>query len=281
MKLDNKDLQILSILDWNGRIPISKLSKKTRLNKDVIRYRINNLEKDRVLEGYYTIINTSKLGYLTFRIYFDFSNINKETENKIIEYLDKNFNAGQIFSIDGDYQIGIICWEKSVYNLYKKLNEFKKKFGNPLIKEDLSVFILLNHYPKKYIKGSSNDVVSIKEETETKIKEEDIKILIELSKNARISSVDLSIKLKIPQSTIINRLRQLSKEKIILGYRANIDIEKIGYQNYYLEIFTNNSEDIEDIITFSKNNLNCTYSSKIILGADLEIETEFKSKQKK
>jgi len=39
MKLDKKDKQILSILDWNARIPLTQLAKKTRLNKDVVRYR--------------------------------------------------------------------------------------------------------------------------------------------------------------------------------------------------------------------------------------------------
>lgn len=278
MKIDNKDMKILSILDWDGRIPISKLSKQIHLNKDVIRYRINNLEKNKILEGYYTIVNISKLGYLSLRIYFDFNNINKIIEEKIINHLDKKFNAGQIFSIDGDYQLGIICWEKSVYNLYKKLIDFKKEFGNFLNKQNMSIFISLNHYPRKYLKKNFNEIISIKEENKVKIKEEDIKILKELAKNARISSVDLSTKLKIPQTTIINRIRQLCKENIILGYRANINIEKMGFQNYYLEIFTNNSKEIEDIIIFLKTVDNCVYSCQVIPGADVEIEVEFKNK---
>ncbi len=278
MKIDKKNMQILGILDWDARIPISGIAKQTRLNKDVVRYRINNLEKNHVLEGYYTIINTSKIGYLTFRMYFDFINLNKQIEARIIDYLDSKFNAGQIFSIDGKYQLGIICWEKSVYELHKKLVNFKKTFGNFINKEKMVIFVSLDQYPRKFLNDTQGKIISLKEEDKIKIKDEDMKILKEISKNARISSVDLSVKLKIPQTTIINRIKQLKKEGIILGYRAKIDTEKLGYQNYYLELYTNNTKEIREINDYAKHNLNCIYSGQVTPGENIEIETEFKSK---
>lgn len=278
MEIDKKDLQILSILDWNARMPMSKIAKQIKLNKDVVRYRINNLEKNKIIESYYTIINTPKLGYITYRLYFDFFNINTETENKIVAYLDKKFNAGQIFSIDGEYQLGIIFLEKSVYNLYKKLKEFKTQFGNYLNKNELTIFTILNQYPIKIFNENSREIISLREEKIIKIKEDDLKLLEELSKNARTSSIDLSLKLKIPQTTVIHKIKQLEKNGIILGYRAKIDINKLGYQNYYLEIYTKNSKEIKEIIDYSKYNKNCIYSCEILSGADMELETEFKDK---
>ncbi|HJX50359.1 hypothetical protein A3K73_08885 [Candidatus Pacearchaeota archaeon RBG_13_36_9] len=278
MKIDKKGMQILGILDWDARIPISGIAKKTRLNKDVVRYRISNLERDNVLEGYYTIVNTSKLGYLTFRIYFDFINLNKQIEAKIINYLDNKFNAGQIFSIDGEYQLGVICWEKSVYELHKKLVNFKKIFGNFINKEEMAIFVSLDHYPKKFLNNTQKEVISLKEEEKIKIKDEDVEILKELSKNARISSVDLSVKLKIPQTTIIYKIKQLRKDGIILGYRAKINTEKLGYQNYYLSLYTNNTKEVTEIMDYAKYNLNCIYSGQVIPEANIEIETEFQSK---
>ena len=44
MKLDLKDLKILSLLDQNARLSVIQIAKKLRLNKDVVRYRISNLE---------------------------------------------------------------------------------------------------------------------------------------------------------------------------------------------------------------------------------------------
>lgn len=278
IKLDKKNIQILSILDWNARMPLTQIAKKIRLNKDVVRYRIANLEKEGVIEGYYSLINIPKLGYITFRIYLDFVNTNKEIEDKIINYLDKKFNAGQIFKIDSEYDLGILVWEKSVYDLDKKLKELKKLFGNYISKEVMSVFTVLNHYPRKTFE-SDKKVVSLKEENIINLKESDFKILIELSKNARISSTDLSVKLKIPQTTVVNRIKELEKTETILGYRAKINIEEIGYENYFLEIYTHKSKEIKKIENYAMNHKNCIYTVLVFPGADIEIETEFQSKQ--
>lgn len=277
IKLDKKDVKILSILDWNAKMPLTQIAKHTGLNKDVVRYRIANLEKEEVIDRYYTLININKLGLMTIRIYFDFVGINKKIESKIINYLDKRFGAGQIFILNGEYDLGIISWETSVYDIDKKLRAFKKLYGNYVNKEALSIFIKLSHYSRKIFENSK-EIVSLKKEEVIDLKETDFKILFELSKNARISSTDLSVKLRIPQTTVINVIKRLEKERIILGYRANIDIGKIGYENYFLEIYTDRGKEIEEIENYAKNHKNCIYTDLVFPGADIEIETEFNNK---
>ena len=45
-KLDQKDRQILFELDCDSRQSINNLAKKTRLSRDVVSYRIKQLEKE-------------------------------------------------------------------------------------------------------------------------------------------------------------------------------------------------------------------------------------------
>jgi len=59
-----------------------------------------------------------------------------------------------------------------------------------------------------------------------KIDEEILKILM---KDARLSARQIAIKLKMSTVTILTRIKKLEKEKIIKGYTALIDHEKIGY----------------------------------------------------
>ena len=278
MKLDKKDMQILSILDWNARTPISQIAKQTRLNKDVVRYRIRNLEKNGVLEGYFTLINTHKLGYITIRLYFDFIDVTEGIQRRIIDFLDKKFDAGQIFTTDGEYQLGIITWEKSVFTLDKKLKHFKELFGDYINKDILSIFTTFHHYPRKIFSNNLKNISLKEEKTIIQLKKNDVNILQELSKNARISSSELSVKLNIPQRTIAHRIKELEKQHIILGYRAQINIKSLGYENYFLEIYTHKGQEIREIEMFAKNHKNCISSDIVFPGADIELETEFRNK---
>ena len=277
--LDIKDKKILSLLDQNARISITQLAKKIKLNKDVTRYRINNLEKEKIIQGYYTIINTNKIGYTAYRVYFDFINLAKEIEDKLNSYLDKEFKAGQIFKIDGPYQLGVITWEKSVYDLEIKIQDLKKQFGNYINKIELSIFTKLNHYYKKTLPLSSEEVITLKQESQIKIDNLDLKILKELSKNSKQNYIKLSKKLNIPERTLAYRIKNLEKNKVILAYRANINISKLGYENFFIEIYTGSKQNLDYIESLAKSNKNCIYSDYVLPGADIEIEVEVRNKQ--
>ncbi len=57
----------------------------------------------------------------------------------------------------------------------------------------------------------------------------DEKILKNLMVDARLSARQLGIKLGMSTVTILSRIRKLEKEKIIKGYTALVDHEKLGY----------------------------------------------------
>ena len=57
----------------------------------------------------------------------------------------------------------------------------------------------------------------------------DLEILKNLVVDARLSARQLAIKLGMSTVTILTRIKKLEKEKIIKGYAAIIDHEKLGY----------------------------------------------------
>ena len=74
-KLNLKDKKILYELEKNARVTISDIAKKVGLSKQLVSYKIKRLEEERIIEGYHAIIDTSKLGYTTYRVYFTFPTI--------------------------------------------------------------------------------------------------------------------------------------------------------------------------------------------------------------
>ena len=60
--------------------------------------------------------------------------------------------------------------------------------------------------------------------------ETDQKILVELSKNARLSFREMARKTGFSIGTVLTRVRRMENEKIIKGYSAILDQEKIGYE---------------------------------------------------
>jgi DNA-binding Lrp family transcriptional regulator len=69
VKLDKKDQQLIFELDQNSRQSINSIAKKTKLSRDVVNYRIKQLEKKKIINGYFALIDFNKLGYQAIRLY--------------------------------------------------------------------------------------------------------------------------------------------------------------------------------------------------------------------
>ncbi|MEO1263707.1 MAG: Lrp/AsnC family transcriptional regulator [Bacteroidota bacterium] len=62
MKLDHTDLQILDLLQQDGRMTIKELSNRLNLSTTPIFERIKKLEKSGVIDRYMAVLNPEKLG---------------------------------------------------------------------------------------------------------------------------------------------------------------------------------------------------------------------------
>jgi len=83
----------------------------------------------------------------------------------------------------------------------------------------------------------------------------DEKILKNLMIDARVSARQLALKLGMSTVTILTRIKKLEKEKIIRGYTALIDHEKLGYDlTAIIEVVANkNIVDIEEKVSKIEN----------------------------
>ncbi|KAF5062170.1 Leucine-responsive regulatory protein [anaerobic digester metagenome] len=62
-QLDAIDLQILNLLQKNGRISIKELAAQVYLSSPAVSSRIEQLEKNNYISGYQAVVNPIKMGY--------------------------------------------------------------------------------------------------------------------------------------------------------------------------------------------------------------------------
>ena len=106
----------------------------------------------------------------------------------------------------------------------------------------------------------------------------DEKILKNLMKDARLSARQLALKLGISTVTAISRVKKLESQKIIKGYAALVDHEKIGYDiTAIIEIIAKkNVLEIENKLS-KMDNVCCVYD--ITGNTDTIIVAKFKERE--
>ena len=85
--MDKKDKKLLAELSLNSRIPINQLAKKIGVSREVANYRLNKLIKQKVILGFYTLIDTERLGFSRYTCFFHLKGISHEKEKEFLNYL--------------------------------------------------------------------------------------------------------------------------------------------------------------------------------------------------
>src|SRR3989338_6123762 len=279
LELDVRDRMLLYLLDVDGRMTYSQLAKKTQISKQLVSYRIERLEKEGFIKGYYTMIDTSKLGFTTFRVYLKFRNLIPEKKKEIVHYLKQQGKIWAVVLLAGKWDIALGVAVKDIYDFYTVWDKLLEDNLESIFDYKISIYSPIYHYSKGYLIGKKDgsQIRVLGGNEKTNFDEKDIKILINLSKNARISLLDLSEKLKSSPESISYRIKQLEKRGIIQGYRAMIDVNKLGYEFYKTEIRLSSYMGFQKVLAFCHTHPNIYQVDKTIGGETLEIEFHVKN----
>ena len=283
IKLNLKDKKILAELDFNAREPISRIAKKVNVSKEVALYRIKKLEKEGIIKQYYAIINTAKLGYYYCRLLIKFQNITKEIEERIITYLKENPKIAYLGILDGSWDLLVGYWVRDIGEFEELIDRFVFNYGKYILEKEISIGLHLWQFPFRFLldqKSFQEFKTGGKIET-FKLDNIDRKILILLTKNARIGYENLSKEFNLTGKAISNRIKNLIKKKIIVGFRTLINYKKFGYTNNKVLLYLQNltKKEFNKLVNYLKTIPNCIYITKSIGRPDLEFEILTKTRE--
>src|SRR3989338_958500 len=124
-----KDRKILYHLDINSRQSNAEIAKKVGLSKQVVGFRIQRLQREKIISSFHTVIDISKLGFTVHKNFLRLQSIDAQKEQEILDFLTQHPNVVWIASCDGQFDLAFGTWAKDMTFLDRTLREFNKKFG--------------------------------------------------------------------------------------------------------------------------------------------------------
>lgn len=247
--IDWKDRQILFHLDEDGFQPASAIAKKIRLSKQVVSYRIAELQRKGILRRCCAIVNEAKLGYTFFKFYLKYKNVDRKLEEEIIEFFGKHPNVGLVDTCDGRFDLFMGIWARDTHEVYKIYRELFGIYGKNF--EDVTVSIIETAYNSKrgYLIGENTKaevpLFGGAVDISPKIDESDKKILAILSKDARSRLVDVAKEIGLTPNAVSHRIKEMKKSGIIQGARIVLDRNKLGFLSYKVLIKVDSFDESE------------------------------------
>ena len=276
LELDRKDRELLFHLSLNARASLVELSKKTKLSKEVIHYRLKNLEKKGVIEGYYAVINTYKMGKEFYRVYMKTINMNTITEKRFIEFLSGHPQVSWIVEVDGDLDFLYVVWARNISEFEEVYNEINDKFGKYIEQKFFSVMTNVYYFKYKYLVGQEDGTYKLTggKITYPELSDVDLKLITLLSNQGRLPLIEMAQKLKMPAKAIQRKMKQFTKDGIITCYTMKINHKFLGYSQRKVMLNLNDisKPTLQKLITFLSYHPLTIYITIAIGQYDVEFE---------
>ncbi|MBN2101414.1 MAG: Lrp/AsnC family transcriptional regulator [Candidatus Aenigmarchaeota archaeon] len=278
-KFTSIERSTLRFLDVDARTKFTKVGKETRQSQQRVHYTVNSMLEASIIQNFYTLIDYAKLDVLNFRVYFKVSYAEEQKIEELIDFLIKEPHSAKIETCGGRYDLfcSFFAYNPSQFN--KILRSIMEKFPAQLQNYMVLTTIVSRHFGRKYMFDVRypEDQLFVGGDREPENPDEiDIGILKELSQDARKNSVRIGKAVGISSKSVIERIRKLEKNGIILGFKPLLDLPKIGYKSAKISISYHNvsSEAEENLIEYLRFHNNVVFITKTLGEWNLEIDVE-------
>ncbi|MBU1111184.1 MAG: Lrp/AsnC family transcriptional regulator [archaeon] len=283
-RIDTKDKKILHELDMNARMPLTELARKVGLSRQVVEYRIKRMQKENIIFGAIAIFDSVVVGFNWYRVAFRLLNVTKEQKDAFLLFLKDHNHINWLGEVGGNWDLvmNFICKDNFEFNSI--FEEIISKYGQFI--RDYEVLIYVNVYDlqRKYILENKGERKTFHHEMKYNsiihLDQLDKSIISELSKNSLISNIELGQKLNVAGNTIKNRINEMKKSKLLLGFRLFINPSSFGYKSHmlFLEITRLNLVQEKQLYNYLKTIPNITFIVKHIgkwrIGMEIETKDE-------
>lgn len=224
------------------------------------------------------------MNILQFKICLSFQHLDSAKLDEIIERIKVKNEAKWIVSCRGNWDLIIALETDSIENIEDIKQEILGLFKSHVREKSISILVEAQTYSRDFLldeKTIHSSRIIMKKDKFIKLDELDIKILKSLAQNARKPIIDISKEVKSTVRIVNYRIKQLIKNKIILGFKIAINYEKLGIKFYKSFVYLDNpkKEKVKELLDFLASQINTTHNVKVIGNWDLEPEFEVYSEQ--
>lgn len=274
--LDKLDRRILSELDHNSRQTVSNLARKLRQGRDRVGYRVDQLSKRGVIEGFTTSVNIYPLGYTIFKSYLRLES-SRESSQALEIYLRNHPRIYWYALCDGSWDLMIAVFARNAREFHLIHSEIVTRFNDIVLNFSMYTLIELHMYRMGFLlgKGSGYSLMGGEPGSET-IDKQDYQILKVLSDDSTKSLAQIADQLHTTPAIVRYRIRRLEKKRIITGYRIEASLEKLEMMFFKAQLYLRNYTSTlrEDFREYCQENPYITCYIEQLGDATLEIELQ-------
>lgn len=241
--IDKTDRKILSVIETDARIPVSKLARLAKTSRTVAEYRLEQLQRKGIIRGYYCLLDPSKFGLTVWKLWVSMRPTHPEEKKSFFSYIEHNPRVWWYAQCVGVYDAVICVLAKSPHEFNAFFNSLQEKYGKIITDTAVLINVSFEYHTRGYLLNTQSRLISTsfqKNPSSSKISQNSVQLLKLLCENSRENYAMLAQKTGRNVKTVKSMIDEMKKSGIIVYFRPSIDAAKFGYEYYKVLLYLHN-----------------------------------------
>ncbi|MFA5930237.1 MAG: AsnC family transcriptional regulator [Candidatus Micrarchaeia archaeon] len=273
-KLDEYDRRILYELDIDSRMPLSRLAKKVRRSKQFVLYRQKRLEEAGVIQAYNAIVDMSRLGYFSFRLYFRFQHMTEKDVAGMVEEIKSLPNVWAVTFLQGKWDLAVFLGARSAVGVHRAWDMILEKYKRNIEAYNLAIYAPVYNFNRTFFLEKERDVVErVYGGSEmVEIGRDCARVLEVYARDVRQPLTAIAKKLSMPPGAVRRKIIELEKKRVICGYKLVFGMGRMGYTTYRLDLKLTSTEKNRQLHQYCRQHKDIFQVQSTIGHMDFETE---------
>ena len=279
-ELDKLDRKILLELDCNSRQSMSQLARRLRQARDTVEYRVQKLQQEGVITKFTAMVDPARLGFTVYNVYLRLA-ADKQERQRLLKSLQQHSAVSWIAECAGQWDLIFALAVRTKAEFYQAHTALLSEFSSIVLESTVHTVVDVWICAKDYVlNATSGRHVHFEQQADVlTIDSKDQLLLTLLMKDSRTSLTEAARLIKLSSEATARRIQRLEENRIIAGYRIEIDLERLNKQHFKAQIFFHRfTKEVEETFRrFCLEHPNITHYFQEIGPCPVELEMEVKS----
>lgn len=264
--MDRLDKKIITLLDTDARQSASEIGKKLAVAKETVNFRIKRLLHTNTIKGFYILLDTGKLHRFFFKIFVKFNEISPPRRKEILDFCASYPKMSQVLLLEGKYDVQLFFFAEENKDLLRFMAALNKVSGREIKEKEILIVDTMYRFPMQFlIETKSENTIAVQTKKEDYIVDKGTwELLRELTRDARMSLLDIAKKLQISPQVVQYHLRKAMKDKLLISSHVAINYEALHLQHYHVTFQVNDHSVLAKMIEFFKNSKKSIFATTMI-----------------
>ena len=220
MKLTDKEKRILASAQLQADASFATIARETGFRAHTVRYALTRLRERKVLTPH-MIVNLTRLGFTEYHVLFSLAPESHRQTTQFLAYLVASEQVTWLAPLAGDYQYIMLICARDITEVIAFFDAISERFGDIICEKAFSIRLSLTYFRRKYLYRPRQRREAITIERASSVVDLDPldhAILAALSASPDLPWQSIARTLRLPHSTLTDRITRLRRQGVIVGF---------------------------------------------------------------